>query len=229
MPHRKLNPYTQAIKNCLDGLDPEDPNPDLDGSTAQFLANMIQGRFVQYLITRVALDAGIGGRGMEKELSLVFMQLLTDKFFLVFREKVKELPEVVLVIARKITDTEVRDPDNLEAADILYRNICRRHFDYHYFEYLIKWLATSPEVERIVFLAQVQEKVPQPKVQRAIRHILRDDKAGVIPSLFARYLNKNRMERMVGLVKSGDWRLEANFLETEAAPAIAWRRYMAEI
>lgn len=227
MPHRKLNPYTQAIKNCLDGLD--SANPELDQSTAQFLANMIQGRFVQYLITRVATDAGISGRGMEKELSLVFMQLLTDKFFSVFREKVKSDPSVVLVIARKITEAELREPDNLDQADILYRNICRRHFDYHYFEYLIKWLASSPEVQRIVFVAQVEEKVPQPKVQRAIRHILGQDKTGVIPPLFARYMNKNRMERLAGLVKTGDWRLEAAFLEREAAPLIAWRQFMAEI
>ncbi|OGH00366.1 MAG: hypothetical protein A2600_10480 [Candidatus Lambdaproteobacteria bacterium RIFOXYD1_FULL_56_27] len=229
MPHRKLNPYTQAIQNCLEGLPANNPNPELDSSTAQFLANMIQGRFVQYLIVRIATDHNILGRGLEKELSLVFMNLLTDKFFAVFREKVKADPSLVLIIARKITEAELADPDDLEVSDILYRNLCRRYFDYIYFDYLLVWLSTSPEVERIVFLAQVEMKLADTKVQRAIRHILRDDKAGIVPLLFNRYLGKGRLERLVSLVTSGDWRLEAAFLESRAAHGRAWREFMAQI
>ena len=223
----RLNPYTKAIKNCLDGLD--EATRELDQSTSQFLANMIQGRFVQYLIQRISVDHGIEGQGMDKELSMVFMTLLTEKFFAVFREKVKERPDCVLAIAQKIAATEIEAPDDLEAADLVYAEICRGHFDYQHFGYLLKWLATSPETERIVFSAQLTQKVPDQRLSRAIRHILQNDKTGVVPHLFSRYLAKNRLERLSSLVVTGDWRIEASFVELQSAQTIAWRQFMAQI
>ncbi|OGG96294.1 MAG: hypothetical protein A2508_01365 [Candidatus Lambdaproteobacteria bacterium RIFOXYD12_FULL_49_8] len=223
----KLNPYTQAIKNCLDGLDPG--NPALDQPTSQFLANMIQGRFVQYLIQRTVTDHEIVGQGMEKELSLVFMTLLTEKFFAVFREKVKARPACVLAIAQKITEIELTHPDDLAQADQLFAEICRDHFDYRHFDYLLKWLSTRPETERIVFSAQVSQKIADARLSRAIRHILQNDKTGIIPVLFSRYLSKNRLERLASLVFTGDWRIEAGYVEMQYSQTIAWRRFMQQM
>lgn len=224
----KLNPYTQAIKNCLDGLEHSKGIPTLDKSTAQFLANMIQGRFVQYLISRVSLDLNIG-RTMDKELSMVLMKLLTDKFFTVFREKVKLNPQIVAQVAIRITETEQESTDTIEIQDQLYQYICENFFDYIYFDYLIRWLETSAEVERIAFVARVDQTIENPKIQRAIRHILREDKTGIIPMLFNRYLNKERVDRLIGLVKSGDWRIEAQFIESQTTPTISWREFMSRL
>lgn len=224
----KLNPYTQAIQNCLDGLDQSEGNPALDKSTAQFLANMIQGRFVQYLIVRVSLDLKIG-RTMDKELSMVLMKLLTDKFFTVFREKVKADPQIVFQVAVRITENERENPEAMAQQDKLYQYICEHFFDYIYFDYLIRWLETSADVERIAFVARIDQTIDNSKIQRAIRHILREDKTGIIPMLFNRYLDKHRLDRLISLVKSGDWRIEAQFIESQATPIIAWREFMTRL
>ena len=226
----KPNPYTQALVNCLSQFEDKDEVPELDESTSQFLANMIQGRFLQYLVTRICDNYEIIDKNLEKKLIMAMMSILSDKFFAVFREKVRAKPEIVYKIARKITKSEVGDqPASVTKLDTLYRLICRKYFEYRNLQIIEQWINTNPEIEKIIFLSRVSQRVQDSSLIKALHYIIRNDKEGVAPSVFNRYLEKNKMQRLNNIVKTGDWKIEAGFVQQESAKMIAWRNYMSQM
>ena len=226
----RLNPYTQAITNCLSQFKDQESEPELDENTSQFLANMIQGRFLQYLVSRICDYYKITDSELEKKLLLVMMNILRDKFFAVFREKIKEKPEIVYKIARTITNNEKPNkPLNNIRTDALYSNICKKYFEYQDFNIILRWINTNPEVEKIVFLSQVQKYIHDTSLIKALRSILQHDKDGIVPIVFNRYLRKNKIGRLHDIVKSGEWKLEAAFVEESTSRMIAWRNYMGKL
>ena len=224
-----LNPYTKAMLNCLSQFSPEDKNPKLDKQTAQFLANMIQGRFLQYLVTRLCEHYEIAEKELEKQLSMVLMNILSDKFFNVFREKVKARPEIVYKIAQKITTNESTSFNHSVRSDGLYRWIVKRYFKYFDFNVILQWIIANPEVEKIVFLSNVQQRVKDSNLVKALSYIVQNDKEGIAPSVFNRYIVKNRVRRLTDLVHSGDWHIEADFVRRETSRKLMWQQYMASI
>ncbi len=222
----KLNPYTQAMCNCLQQFPDSEDVPELDETTSQFLANMVQGRFLQYLVTSICLNYGITDKDPEKQLSMVLMRILSDKFFAVFRETVIKRPEIVYRIAKKITSIETAHTQHSIKIDALYRWISRHYFGYQNFKIIMQWINTNPEVEKIVFLSRIQKRIKDSSLIRALVYILQNDKFGIAPTVFNRYLNKDRIGRLDSLVKSGDWKIEAAYVQRQSASMINWRSYM---
>jgi len=226
----KLNPYTQAMVNCLQQFEDNDEVPELDESTSQFLANMVQGRFLQYLVNRICELYEITDKKLEKKLIMVLMTILSSKFFAVFREKVRAKPEIVYMVARKITSSETSGKSNNAArTDALYRNICKKYFEYQNFNVILTWINTNPEVEKIIFLSRVQRRIQDAGLIKALRYIIRNDKDGIAPAVFNRYLQKNKLQRLTSMVQTGDWKIEAAFVQQESTKMIAWRNYMAQL
>ena len=223
----KLNPYTQAILNCLSQFN-EDPK-ELDPKNAQFLANMVQGRFLQYLVQRLLAHYQIASAKIEKKLTMVFMSLLCDKFFNVFRDRVKAEPYIVYEISKAIAKHERGGQKSKSKSDWLYLMICKKYFGYQNFQIIIDWLNTAPEVERVLFLGQAEKSFPDHRLMRAFEYIVDNDKEGITPKLFMRYLDKGKNTRLKSLIESGDWRIEAEFFAKENAHRIAWKRYIDQI
>lgn len=222
----KLNPYTQAMCNCLNQLKECDTPSELDETNSQFLANMIQGRFLQYLINMICSANDITDKDLEKQLSIVLMNILSDKFFAVFREKVRKRPDIVYKIAKKITVIEELYAQRKPRIDALFRGISRHYFEYQNFRIIIRWINTNTEVEKIIFLSRIQKKVSDPTLLKTLIYILQNDKAGIAPKVFNRYLIKNKIERLNNLVKTGDWKIEAAFVQQKMAGMINWRQYV---
>ena len=57
-------------------------------------------------------------------------------------------------------------------------------------------------------------------------YIIQNDKVGIAPTVFDRYLMKNKIERLNSLVKTGDWKIEAAFVQQKMASMINWRQYV---
>ena len=220
-----LNPYTKAMLNCLEQFNGEEM-PRLDESNSQFFANMIQGRFLQYLAGRICNNYKITDKDLEKKLTMSLMRILSDKFFAVFREKVKENPEIVYILAKKITANELCCSEDSARIDALFRGISRRFFKYQNLQVIMQWIDTNPEIERIVFISRIQKKIKDSSLLKALMYIVQNDKDGITPSVFNRYLNKNKLGRLESLVKSGDWKLEAMYVQQLNAKMINWRNYM---
>jgi hypothetical protein len=225
----KLNPYTKAMLNCLDQFSGIRESPSLDDSTRQFLTNMIQGRFLQYLASRICKNYEVTDRDLEKRLTISLMRILSDKFFAVFREKVKASPEIVYVLAKKITHNELCCSENSARIDALFRGISRRYFNYRNFQVILRWIDTNPEIERIIFISRIQKRIEDASLVKALMYIIHNDKDGITPSVFNRYLNKNRLDRLKNLVKSGDWQIEAMYVQQVNARMINWRNYMSTL
>ncbi len=223
-----LNPYTKAMLNCLEQFNGAEI-PKLDESNSQFLANMIQGRFLQYLASRICKNYKITDKDLEKKLTIALMRILSDKFFAVFREKVKENPEIVYILAKKISSNEICCSQDSARIDALFRGISRRFFKYQNFQIILQWIDTNPEIERIVFISRIQKRIKDSSLLKALMYIVQNDKDGITPSVFNRYLNKNKLERLASLVKSGDWKLEALYVQQLNAKMINWRNYMSTL
>ena len=225
----KLNPYTKAMMNCLEQFNDQADIPELDETTSQFLANMIQGRFLQYIATRLCQNFQITDKELEKKLTMALMKILSDKFFAVFREKVKLKPEIVYIIADKITRQETDSRSTTIRTDALFRGISRRYFEYRNFRIILYWINTNPEIERIVFISRVQKRIKDSSLIKALNYIIQNDKDGITPSIFNRYLNKNKLDRLDNIIKSGDWKIEASYMQQQSARMINWRYYMETI
>ncbi|NQU66202.1 MAG: hypothetical protein HQ517_18230 [SAR324 cluster bacterium] len=224
-----LNPYTQAMKNCLLQLQESSGAPELNEANSQFLANMIQGRFLQYLITMICDTNDICDKELEKQLSMALMNILCDKFFAVFREKVRKRPEIVYMIAKRITSIEEAYAQHKPRIDALFRGISRHYFEYQNFKIIVRWITTNPEVEKIVFLSRIQKRVKDASLLKALIYILQNDKFGIAPTVFNRYLKKNKIGRLNSLVNTGDWKIEAAFVQQQQSGMINWRQYVEKI
>ena len=224
-----VNPYTKAMWNCLQQFDDIVEVPELDDTTSQFLANMIQGRFLQYLVARMCNHYQITESDLEKQLLMTLLTILSDKFFVVFREKVKAKPEIVFIIAKKITTNEISGKVSEHRTDALYHGICKRYFEYQNFGIILRWINTNPEVEKIVFLSQVRKRIQDSSLIKALFYIIQNDEDGIAPTLFNRYLNKNKIERLTNIVKTGEWQMEAEYIAESSAKAITWRKYVAAL
>jgi len=222
----KLNPYTQAMKNCLEQYPDSDDIPELDETNSQFLANMIQGRFLQYLVTRICIHFNINNKGVEKQLSMTMMNLLSDKLFAVFREKVRRNPNMVYEVARKITKFELAHSDKEISINDLFQDISLAYFEYQNLRTIMRWIFDNPEIEKTVFLSRIESQISDPSLVRTLTYIIQNDKHGIAPAIFNRYLNKNKIERLSNIVKNGDWKIEAAFVQTQSAKLINWREYM---
>lgn len=222
----KLNPYTQAMKNCLEQYPDSDEVPELDETNSQFLANMVQGRFLQYLVMRICIHHGIQNKELEKQLSMAMMNLMSDKLFAVFREKVRRNPNIVYEVARNITKFELIHGDRQISINTLFRDISRDYFEYHDLRTIMRWIFSNPEIEKIVFLSRIQNQITDPILIRTLTYIIQNDKDGIAPTIFNRYLNKDKIERLANIVKSGDWKIEASFVQAQSAKLINWREYM---
>ena len=179
----KLNPYTQAMKNCLEQYPDSDDIPELDETNSQFLANMIQGRFLQYLVMRICIHHNIDNRDLEKQLSMTMMNLMSDKLFAVFRDKVRRKPNMVYEIARKITKFESDLSDHQISINILFEEISRLYFEYHDLRTIMRWIFSNPEIEKIVFLSRIQAQISDSSLIRALTYIIQNDRDGIAPAI----------------------------------------------
>ena len=225
----QLNPYTQAMKNCLEQYPDSDEIPDLDETNSQFLANMIQGRFLQYLVTRICIHFEIASKELEKQLSMTMMKLLSDKLFAVFREKVRRKPNIVYEVARKITKFELEHGSKVIRINSLFRDISRSYFEYQNLRTIMRWIFSNPEIEKTVFLSRIESKITDPALIRTLNYIVQNDRYGIAPVVFNRYLTKNKIERLSSIVKNGDWKIEASFVQNQSAKLINWREYMESL
>lgn len=215
--------------NCLEQFNGCDDVPKLDETTSQFLANMIQGRFLQYISSRICQYYDIVDKEMEKQLTMSLMKILSDKFFAVFREKVSAKPEIVYIIAQKITSNETCSRNSSIRTDAFFRLISKRYFEYQNFQFILRWINSNPEIEKIIFISRIQKRIKDSSLIKALLYIIQNDKDGITPSVFNRYLNKNRLDRLNNLVKSGDWKIEASYVQEQSMSMINWRQYMEGI
>lgn len=207
----QFNPYTKEIKNCLENLESSTVNSE--NKTYQFLVNMIQGRFLQYLSSRLCDLYEIESPYLEKKVMICLTNLLSQKFFAVFREKIKKTPEIIQSIALKITSFESSSHKfQQQRIDQLYLSICKKYFFHEDFETLIKWIESSLEFQKIHLLAKAKKQITNPACIQAFFHIVQQDQEGITPYIFNRYLDKGKIERLMNLVETGDWKIEADFI-----------------
>lgn len=213
----RINPYTKAMVNCLVQLEGQDSS-HVDKQTSQFLTNMVQGRFLQYLAERIGSYHHLEDAELQKQLMMSLMGMMSQSFFAVFREKVNEKPEIALQIAQKITQHETSESQTESIrTDKLYLSIVRKYFDYENIETIFNWIAANPEIQKILVFSRFKRLIDDQYCVQSFQHILYEDKDGITPMVFNRHLEKHRTDRLKSLVETGDWQIEAMFIQERLA------------
>jgi len=215
-PPVKVNPYAIAIFNCLHPIlqkTPKNESPVVDEATTQFLTNMVQGRLMQYLVARIAQHHKIEEAEIQKKLLMTLMDIFSDRFFAIFRENVRVHPQIVYKIAKRIVHNEVLcKRGECRRMDLLYLWIFRKYFEYQNVDGLLQIIEYNAEVRKIILISQLMNALPSNSIYQIFYNILQQDTEGIIVHLFSRYLKKNKIDRLIDLVQSGDWKIEANFI-----------------
>lgn len=153
-----MNPYCRAITECFEKKQSALSLKKLDDSTCQFLSNMIQGMFIQFLVCKVTENFEISDDALEKQLMLVMTKILNDNFFVIFREKTHNNREVVYQLARRISKLE-KNGNSRKKTETICRWITQTYTDYKCTGLIMQWICSTPEFEQIVFLAQIHRRV----------------------------------------------------------------------
>ena len=82
-----ISPYTKGIADCLESLGHESPEK-LNGNheAAPRLINMLQGRMLEHLKTRVSSHYGLKPDSLNEEFSIALIEVFSE-IFGVFRKK----------------------------------------------------------------------------------------------------------------------------------------------
>lgn len=154
----EMNPYCQAIIDCFVQKQGDLTPEKIDDTTCQFLSNMIQGMFIQFLVRKVSENYKITDEELEKHLLLVMTKILNDNFFVIFREKTHNDKEVVYQLAQRITEM-VEMGDNRKPTDTICHWITQTYTGYQCTGLIMQWICNTPEFEKIIWLAQVHQRV----------------------------------------------------------------------
>lgn len=154
----EINPYCRAITDCFEKKVGTLKLNDEDETTCQFLSNMIQGMFTQFLVQKVSESFEIVDDALEKQLMLMMTKILNDNFFVIFREKTHNNKEVVFQLARRISELDKTDI-SANKSEIICHWITETYTNYHCTGLIMKWICSTPEFEQIIFLAQIHRRV----------------------------------------------------------------------
>ncbi len=153
-----ISPYTRVIAECLDSLEDEPPD-ELNGDRhTHRLVNMLQGRMLEHLKSRVSSYYGLAPEALSEDFSIALIEVFSE-IFGVFRERVEEQPWLIFHIARRIVEVETNatgDPE--KRINKLYLSIFCKYFEYRNLETIITKLQSDSRVQRSILAALPKQK-----------------------------------------------------------------------
>ena len=160
-----ISPYTRVIADCLDSLE-EDSSETQNGDQAMAhrLINMLQGRMLEHLKTRVSSHYGLKPDALSEEFSLALIEVFSE-IFGVFRKRVEEEPWLIFHIARRIVEVETSTCENPQKRiNQFYLSFFCKYFALQNLEIIISKLQTDSRIQNTILNARSleEQQVPPP-------------------------------------------------------------------
>lgn len=148
-----ISPYTRVIAECLDSLEDKPPD-ELNGDRhTHRLVNMLQGRMLEHLKSRVSAYYGLAPEALSEDFSIALIEVFSE-IFGVFRERVEEQPWLIFHIAKRIVEVETGDSDDPEKRiNKFYLSIFCKYFEYRNLETIITKLQSDSRIQRSILAA----------------------------------------------------------------------------
>ena len=210
--------YTQAMVRCLRGRE-EDSTDAPSAAALQVLVNMVQGRMLEYLADSICLNFHITDTLSRTRILNALTSILSDEFFAVFRRKVRERPDLVLSIARRIIRKETRGcaNDYQKATDRLFPALFRKYFECRDLNTLLELMESDETIERTLVLHLLQQRVTDHAQRQRLLDVLEQERDGICTALFMDYLKDDNLAGLLHSVESGHWKQEADQIQEKLA------------
>ena len=149
-----ISPYTRVIADCLDSLESDSPEElNGNGAMALRLINMLQGRMLEHLKTRVSAYYDLDPEALTEEFSVALIEVFSE-IFGVFRKRVEEQPCLIFHIAKRIVEVETdASQDMQKRINQFYLSIFCKYFEYRNLEKIISKLQTDPRIQHSILEA----------------------------------------------------------------------------
>ena len=149
-----ISPYTRVIAECLDSLEKKSPE-ELNGNRAlaQRLINMLQGRMLEHLKSRVGTYYGLSPDALSEEFSVALIEVFSE-IFAVFRKRIEEEPWLIFHISKRIVEVETNDTKNHQKRiNKFYLSIFCKYFELQNLEKIITKLQTDERIQKSILRA----------------------------------------------------------------------------
>ena len=158
-----ISPYTKGIADCLESLGHEPPEK-LNGNheAAPRLINMLQGRMLEHLKTRVSSHYGLKPDSLNEEFSIALIEVFSE-IFGIFRKRVEEEPWLIFHIAKRIVEVETNLCENPQKRiNQFYLSVFCKYFELQNLEIIISKMQSDSRIQNSIHNAQSLEKQPLP-------------------------------------------------------------------
>lgn len=99
------SPYSLAIKSTLDNRSAA-LNQESQSSLHYCLCNLVQGRLLEYLVSRIQHRYELFEDTVQKNLSAALADIFQEEFCPQFRHRVEENPQILIGISERIVDID---------------------------------------------------------------------------------------------------------------------------
>lgn len=214
---RTLSPYTQAMAQCLAGLQAGRPQP-LDPAVAQRLTNLIQGRMLEFLADQICANHKVTSPRLREGIIRALLAIFSEEFFALFRSKIRARPDLLVIISRRILRVEgpqLRNP-HPRYASRLFPAVFRKYFEYTNLNLLLQMVESDAYVQRMLLESSL-EGLPgaNPAATQALLNILDNDAEGLCTGLFYDQVRKGNLAVLLEKIADGRWRDEVETLRLQ--------------
>ncbi|MBF0352054.1 MAG: hypothetical protein HQM11_13565 [SAR324 cluster bacterium] len=179
-----INPYTQAMADCLLKIQHPPEHNLTDDMVIYFLTNMIQGRMLEHLIARIDEFYQIRDAHFRTELAMVLVDVFNESIFGAFRKKVESKPDIVFTVARHIVEVECHTGlGHQSRVNHLYLCIFRKYLDYQNLESIIQTLQSNPQIQKLILTFLLKKNLNKTSYN-ACQYMLDQDSQNVMTNVF---------------------------------------------
>ena len=154
-----ISPYTRVIADCLESLQNGHQENQINNKVvAHRLINMLQGRMLEHLKTRVSSHYGLKPDALSEEFSLALIEVFSE-IFGIFRKRVEEEPWLIFHIAKRIVEVETTPcEDPQKRINKFYLSVFCKYFALQNLEIIISKLQTDSRIQSSILNARSLEK-----------------------------------------------------------------------
>ncbi|KAK3584232.1 hypothetical protein CHS0354_035313 [Potamilus streckersoni] len=205
--------YLKALRITLKNIETCGICTEKDRS---YMQKVIQGFLLNHFHLKISEHiAKNEGITMDERFMMALSNILYQTVFPEVRAMFDAKPELVESICREVTEEAYEEclSSGFSCEEQLYYRVFKKLYPQKTARDFVLSILNNPEILKLIALYKFERQVPDCAVRNRFSAILNKEDAHIILPLVDRYLNKGRSARLVSLIKSGDWRLEADFLE----------------
>ena len=156
---KEVNPYTQAMAECLTNLDQSLDDVAQNEPVVYFLTNMVQGRMLEHLVCRIDEYYHLEDQSFEDELSSLLVDVFSETLFGEFRRKVEGDPALIFKVAQQIVHVECAPHSTVLRINHHFLCVFRKYLGYENLEVIVATLQSDSRIQKVILCALLKKNL----------------------------------------------------------------------